>query len=175
MGILERIEAKLDQLLALHDEDPVVVVPPPDNEEDIDPVWLHNDVSDWPETSKITEIRFTPKTLEIKHTMAGRWKTIDLGGGTVVEGNPWVMAVLDGQLYAGTYEWLRPGQTKKNINAANIGAHIKKPPLATWTPKAGDWVYFMISALARTNTAAMRGSQERSDIVKVQWGTNWKA
>lgn len=179
MGILERIEAKLDQLLAAH-QGGEVDPPPPDPEPDPpvgepDPTWLHTDVSDWPVTSQITEIRFTPKTLEVKHTGAGSWKTITLGNGAVVEGNPWVMAWVDNELFAATYEWLRPGQTKKNINAANIGAHIKTQPLASWRPQNGDTVYFMVSALARESDAARRGSQERSNIVSVRWGTNWKA
>ena len=179
MGILERIEAKVDQILVRQGEDVFPPIPPIDEPVDDglepDPTWLHKDVSDWPVTSQISEVLFTAKTLTVKHSAAGTWKTITLPSRAVVEGNPWVMAMVAGELFAGTYEWLRPGQSKKNITASNIGAHIKTEPLASWRPVNGEHVYFMVSALARESDAARRGSQERSNIVLVRWGTNWKA
>jgi hypothetical protein len=139
--------------------------PPPSSGGDaIDPrevTWLHADVSRWTVTSKITDVSIGDPPLCIEHTKSGRWPVVD---GT--EGNPWVFAQINGRWYAGTYEWLRPGQTCKQIDAGNIGPHVKRSPLETWRPKSGELVGFMVSTLARDSK---RSVDERTNIVLVRW------
>lgn len=157
---------------------PPVPPPPPPNpgEVSMDAIapreitWLHADIGDWKVTSRITDIRFTDDTLELRHTQAGQWptsETIRASNGGPLEGNPWVFAVIDGRWYGATYEWLRPGQTKKGIHAGNIGPHVKRDPLTHWRPQVGELVGFAVSTPARDSR---RTVQERSAIVLAYWG-----
>ncbi|HEY8550040.1 MAG TPA: Ig-like domain-containing protein [Vicinamibacterales bacterium] len=124
-------------------------------------VWLHTNVSNWRVTSQITAVSIGDPPICISHTKAGRWPVRD-----GVEGNPWIFVNRNGTWYAATYEWLRPGQTCKNISASNIGGHIKKPPLENWRPRSGETVGLMVSALARSGQQTVA---ERSNIVLVRW------
>ncbi len=150
------------------DPDPDPPDDPPDNGIPGDDInlsqvnWLHTDVSDWDVTSKITDITLDLPPLCIEHTKSGNWP---VKGGT--EGNPWVFAKIDGQWYAATYEWLKPGQTCKNIRADTLGPHTKKEPLESWVPRSGELVGFMVSTHARDSTRGPK--QERSNVVLVRW------
>ena len=132
-------------------------------------VWLHANVANWTVSSTTTSVTVSPQQICIDHTKAGQWQVKNN-----VEGNPWVIANVGGTWYAGTYEWLRSGQICKALGvpsehpdtARALGPHIKKSPLDTWVPKAGEVVYFFVSTHARDAT---RTSNERSNIVKVIW------
>ena len=128
--------------------------------------WLHTNVSDWAQTSTITRVNIGSPPIGIEHTKAGQWPAITAGG-TVVEGNPWIFANIDGEWHAATYEWLRPGQTEKEISAETIGAHTKQPPLDGWEPKSGDIVGLMVSTPARFGPEGP--VHERSNVVLVTW------
>jgi hypothetical protein len=123
--------------------------------------FLHTDVSGWRISSRVTRVRIGDPPVCIEHTMAGRWR--DVGG---AEGNPWVFANINGRWYAATYEWLRPGQTCKNVDRESIGPHTKKSPIEGWRPRSGEMVGFMVSGLARDST---RSVEERSNVVLVRW------
>lgn len=124
--------------------------------------WLHTDVSSWAITSQITRVAWGRENLTVDHTMAGRWPVTD-----GIEGNPWIIAQVNGQWYAATYEWLRSGQVTKGITAENIGPHTKRPPLEAWRPVPGEQVGFLVSTPARDG---QRTANERSNIVKASWG-----
>ena len=155
---------------------PVVVTPPPPPPPHPPPpmptpmtppalrdiTWLHANVRDWPETSRVTRIQFTKDSIVLEFDKVKSWP--DLGGGI---GNPWIVAYVNGKWYAATYEWLRPGQTEKFVTAETIGAHTKKAPLATWKPKAGELVGFFASTFARDDR---RTTNERTNIAWVKWG-----
>ena len=128
--------------------------------------WLDTNVSDWAQTSAITGVTIGSPPIAIEHTKAGQWPAITAGG-TVVEGNPWVFANVDGEWYAATYEWLRPGQTEKQISAEEIGANTKKAPLDGWQPKSGDIVGLMVSTPARFGPEGP--TNERSNVVLITW------
>ena len=139
--------------------------------------WLHHNVSDWPETSRITDVRIRDVPaggICIEHTKSRDWPGVGGVIGTViVAGNPWVFAQVDGRWYAATYEWLRPGQTcKLNVQghgppSRELGPHIKVPPLTRWVPESGEMVGFMVSTPARTGPRGPR--RERSNIEFVIW------
>jgi hypothetical protein len=98
----------------------------------------------------------------IEHTKSGRWPVVD-----GAEGNPWVVAQINGKWYAATYEWLRPGQTcKGSIERDTIGPHTKAEPLLSWRPRSGEIVGFMVSGHARFGPDSVR---ERSNVVLVRW------
>ncbi len=129
-------------------------------------IWLHHDVSGWAKSSTVTHITHADPPICIEHTKAGAWPAID-DSGTIIEGNPWVFVQISGQWYAATYEWLRPGQTCKNIDAGNIGAHIKIAPLDSWRPRSGEVVGFMVSTPARFGPNGPKN--ERSNVVRFVW------
>ena len=82
--------------------------------------------------------------------------------------NPWVFANIGGQWYAGTFEWLRYGQTSKpkGVLDGSLGNHIKVSPMSSWYPRSGERIGLMVSGLARTSS---RNVRERSNIVMVTW------
>lgn len=150
--------------------------PPPESPPttiDFDHVkWLHADVSDWRETSKITSVTITEERICIDHTKAGKWPAVSPGG-DAVEGNPWVFVRIGGTWYAATYEWLRPGQKCKAMGkptdgpiCARLAAHTKREPIESWRPARGELVGFMVSTLARDSR---RTTNERSNVVLVEW------
>lgn len=137
---------------------------------DLDPVttaiiWLHADISQWAQTSTVTGISITGSQVCIFHTKAGQWPVF-VNDGTAAEGNPWVFANIGGLWYGGTFEWLRPGQECKGVTRDDIGLHVKQSPFTSWVPQVGEVVGFAMSTRARD---AERTSDERSDIVLVEW------
>lgn len=138
--------------------------PPPDLD---DAVWLHSDVSTWAETSVLSSVYATDSEICLEYDMADVWPIYDLGGTDVV-GNPWIFIWEDDVWYAGTWEWLRPGQTCKNINSV-AGSHIKVSPFGEdsgWVPTSGQTYYFMVSGLGRWSE---RTVEERTNLVPFVW------
>jgi hypothetical protein len=112
-------------------------------------------------TSEVTRATISRSLICVFHTKAGKWP---VRGG--LEGNPWVAAMVDGKLHAGTYEWLRPGQICKGITAGNIGPHVKHGALARWRPKKGERIWLFVSTHARLGVSS---SNERSNLIEVIW------
>ena len=122
--------------------------------------WLHTDVSSWPVTSSL-RVSFSGSTINFPYSKSKTWPAMD-----GVNANPWVIAKIDGKWYAGTFEWLRYGQTAKP-KATVSGSHIKRAPMSgDWAPQSGQRVGIMVSGLARTQT---RNVRERSAVVMVTW------
>lgn len=127
--------------------------------------WLHTDVSSWPATSKITDVDIGSNTITIDHTKSGEWPEMPFGD-ILVEGNPWVFVNRNGEWYGATYDWLRPGQTEKQVSATDVAENSRQEPIASWTPQAGELVGFMVSTPARDSS---RTSNERSNVVLTHW------
>ena len=147
--------------------------------------WLHTDISDWAETSQITDV--TNKqgpaadqgTVCFPHTKAGQWPTFDNGTG---EGNVLVFGQVNGKWYAACAEWLKPKQVCKRFTAQigppaddnwGIGPHTKKDPLASWAPKPGEWYGLMVSTRSRDSKRSVdaqgREVLERSNLYLSRW------
>jgi hypothetical protein len=116
-------------------------------------------------TSKITDVEIGSNTITIDHTKSGQWPTFNYNG-VQIEGNPWIFVNRGGQWYGATYEWLRSGQTEKGVSASEIGNNIKREPLASWQPRPGEQVGFMVSTPARDDN---RTINERSNVVLTEW------
>jgi hypothetical protein len=126
--------------------------------------WLHADVSQWPITSDL-EVRFSASSIVLDQDLTDRLSPGDSPDGPMV-GNPWVVAQVDRQWFAATWEWLKRGQTSKS-KAAVAGDHCKASPLSgAWRPKSGEVVYIAVSGLARSKT---RNASERTPFVRVVW------
>ncbi|MEZ4384243.1 MAG: NBR1-Ig-like domain-containing protein [Nannocystaceae bacterium] len=136
-------------------------------------IWLHTDVSAWPQTMTLASVTFDGAQICLNHggddEGAFVWPIELLNGDTEVVGNPWVFIYRDGAWYGATWEWLRPSQTCKAATSV-AGDHIKQAPFdagSGWTPSSGETLYFMVSALARL--PEMTNVSERSNPVKVVW------
>ena len=130
--------------------------------------WLHTNVSSWPRASTVTKTFIGDPPICIEHTKSSVWPSIaSRGTVTAVAGNPWIFAKVDGQWYGATFEWLRAGQTCKQISAADLGPHIKRSPLDGWVPTSGEEIGLMVSTPAR---AGPEGPiRERSNVVLTRW------
>ena len=134
--------------------------------------WLHTNVSNWPVTSTLS-VNFQGESICLDYDQRDVWPPVTIphgsGMGTVdVVSNPWVFIQYDGQWFAATWEWMRPGSICKNKSSV-AGDHIKQPPFRSinWRPTSGERLYFMVSSLARIPT--ITNVQERTPIVEVIW------
>jgi hypothetical protein len=118
-------------------------------------------VSDWAETAHLT-VRLTSSSIILDYDKANVWPP----NGDVVA-NPWIFVPKENGpgWYAATFEWMRPGQTSKNISSVS-GSHIKQAPLQDFAPVPGVWYGFMVSGLCRDSR---RNVYERSNVYMLQW------
>ena len=118
-------------------------------------VWLHTNVSSWPQTSTITSTTIGAPPICINHTKLGQWATGDFSGsGAIVDSNVWVFANIGGTWYAATWEWLRAGTTCKDFGASDFRTHVNgASPLSSWTPQSGETIGLMVSTPARLGPA----------------------
>ncbi len=128
--------------------------------------FLHHNVTAWPITSTVTSVSIGNPPICIKHTKAGGWPVITVSG-TAVEGNAWVVFQLGGTWFSATWEFLRPGQTCKELKGSDLGPHIKVPPGNTWSPKSGEKVCFFVSTPARNGPQGPLN--ERSNVFCITW------
>ena len=135
--------------------------------------WIHTNVSQWPETSRITKVSIKESgEVCIHHSKSQVWPAGQALGMSLT-GNPWIIVKLNGRYYAGIWEWLRPGQECKMGHfqygiaglylhpTHSLPKHIKREPLNSWVPRGGTIVGFMVSGLARDNS---RSVMERSNV-----------
>lgn len=129
--------------------------------------WLHANVRDWEATAKLTA-SIDSRNINFPYDKADVWPVGASGVGKGTVGNVWAIVKVGGVWYAGTWEWLRKGQTSKPVGCLNgaKGDHFKVSPLSKWRPKSGEQFYLMVSGHART---ADRNIKERSNPVKVTW------
>ena len=83
-----------------------------------------------------------------------------------VNANPWVFVWRNDRWYGGTWEWMVPNGTCKNLSSVE-GGHIKQPGLVDWDPVSGETYYFMVSSIARG--ANLNNYQARTNAVSVTW------
>lgn len=129
--------------------------------------WLHADVRDWAQTAKMTA-SVSNGNVNFPYDKANAWPVATSGTGKDTNANVWAIVLIGGQWVAGTWEWLRKGQTSKPVGCldGSKGDHFKVSPLSKWNPKPGERFYVMASGHART---AARTVKERSNPVKVSW------
>lgn len=132
-------------------------------------IWLDTDVSSWSITTQLSVGSPSGGTIVLDFDKTNEWPAVS---GVVDEGvvnaNAWVFVKYNGQWYAGTWEWIRPGITTKhtkNIDTKPVA--IKGEPLRSgWTVSSGEEIGFMVSGLARSSA---RNVGERSTIVMITW------
>jgi len=129
----------------------------------------------WPQTSTVTDTKAVDHNLCIWHTSLGQWPTTLFFDDptTLVEGNQWVFANINGHWYGGAADWYRPGQACKDVTADTIGRDAfynpSQEPLHSWVPRPGETFGLMSSTPARA-WPAMRTLDQRTNVVLVRWG-----
>jgi hypothetical protein len=127
------------------------------------------DVLSWPVSSNVSFAEANHKFINIEHSAAGTWPTSKLEGSVDVEGNMWTICRVAGQWVAGTIDWLRPGQTKKDVPPSEYGPRWKAGYDSYRGPEPGELVGYFMSTFARFSE---RSSNQRSNIVWVEFGTD---
>ncbi len=150
--------------------------PPGSGVDEIDPrsiTWLSGvstDVTNWAITSRVTSVDQSGDTVCVYHTKAGQWPLVSIDNNPPnLEGNMLIVVNIGGQWYGATFDWLRQGQTCKDVTAAEYGRdQIRVAPLdASWPgPRAGDMIGLLVSTPARYG---VRTINERSNIVLIRW------
>jgi hypothetical protein len=120
--------------------------------------FLGLDVSGWSQTATLTASMSGGK-VTLDYDKASVWAAVD---GAVA--NPWAIVAKDGKVYAATWEWLKPGQTLKDMSGKSWSDHFKRGELSGWEPTAGDRIGLFVSGLCRDTR---RNVSERSNIVWV--------
>lgn len=121
--------------------------------------WLGLDVSGWAQTATLTASMSGGK-VKLDYDKASVWSAVD---GAVA--NPWAIVDYNGQRYAATWEWLKPGQTLKDMSGKSWSGHFKRSELSGWEPTAGDRIGLCVSGLCRDSR---RNVSERSNVVWVE-------
>src|SRR5450759_1818099 len=127
--------------------------------------------ANWAETARITAISQGGGTLCIEHTMLGRWPrtTFFDDPNTLIEGNQWYFALINGTSFGGAGEWVRPGQSCKAFDGGPEEFYdVNQEPLHSWNPRPGDLVGVASSTPARA-WPQIRTSDERTNVEMVPW------
>lgn len=125
-------------------------------------IWKGKDISGWPETTTL-RASISGGKVHLDYGKKREWPAVG-----DVNANAWAIVNIDGRWYAGTFEWLRFGQTEKEACKldSSCGDHFKKDPLSSWRPRSGEVFGLMVSGLCRDTK---RNVQERSNICMVRW------
>jgi hypothetical protein len=131
-------------------------------------------IADWERTATISDAYWIPDQLCIFHNRLGIWPGVPFFGdaGTLVEGNQWVFAFINGQWHGGAADWYRPAQACKGVGANSIGRDAfynpSQEPLHSWVPQSGELFGVMSTTPARF-WPDMRTYDERTDVKVIRW------
>jgi hypothetical protein len=126
------------------------------------------DIRSWAVTSTMTSVTRNGTTFCTNHTKAGQWPVLPFfdDPGVTIEGNQWFFAKIGGVWYGGANEWMRPGQTCKDVGGFIGENYGNAEHLSHWSPHSGEVVGVAVSTPAR---AGQQGTAERSNIVLFTW------
>lgn len=124
--------------------------------------WKGKNVSSWPITTTL-RASVSGGTVRLNYDKKNSWPVVD-----GVCANCWAIVNIGGTWYAGTFEYLRPGQDSKPTSTldGSGGDHFKTSPLSSWRPRSGEVFGLMVSGLCR---GGLSNVQERSNICIVRW------
>jgi hypothetical protein len=88
-----------------------------------------------------------------------------------VNANAWLVVNVDGIWYAGTWEFMRKGQTVKSTLAMKGPSHLIYPPLSKFLPVRGEIYGFFNSCVTRNGiTSRNNNCKERTNIALFKFG-----
>lgn len=104
------------------------------------------DVSGWPIEERVRDVFISRSEICVDYTGRGSKPTFPLGD-IRVDATLWVFAQFGGTWYGATWDHLRPGSFCKAENAESLGSEqiMRAPMDASWVPRTGDRVGFMVS------------------------------
>ncbi len=138
--------------------------------------WIDaTNIPSWKVTSQLSSVSVSPGQICMPHSKAGQWSVFpEPGSGVRVEGNPYIIANINGQWYGAFFEWMEVNGRCKSMSsnppasttATQMPNHIHVAPFNTWVPKKGETVYIMVTSLA---WPGLDVDHERTRAVKVIW------
>ncbi|RBP51611.1 hypothetical protein [Arenicella xantha] len=137
-----------------------------------DVTWIDPNVSGWSQTSQIS-VNVSGSRLIINDTKRNVWpaRYHNTLRNSCCNRSLWIFIKYEGRWYATTFEYMRYGQTDKNIEAVN-GQQIKRAPFLRpgfeWKPAKGEVYGFMTSGMARFNLLD-NNVAERSNVALYRW------
>jgi len=121
-------------------------------------------VKSWPVGATMGNFTINNGLINMPYSASNSWPGISIFG-TTVNANAWGIVREDGQWKAGTWEWLRIGQTTKKLSSFQRG-HFTS--IRDITLRDGDLYGFFVAGTARggqpTNVA------QRSNYIVYEWG-----
>ena len=128
--------------------------------------WPKTNPAGWPVTANL-RASVSGSTVALSYDKARVWTPVVIDGKAVCA-NAWAIVNIGGKWYAGSFEYLTPGQTSKPSYTldGSRGDHFKLNPLSSWRPQSGEVFGLMVSGLCRNGYSNVK---ERSNIVVVRW------
>ena len=164
-ALLDRFLERIDPEAPTTGDEPAAQGTPTQTGDEInlaEVTWHGPDVRGWAVTSEMPSGAYVSGSdLHFPHTKASKWPQ----NGEGLEGNPWIVAHINGAWHAASFEWLRSGQTSKPWWKVE-GGHIKAEPFIGWSLSKGEECYVIVTALARGSS---RSVAERTAARKVVW------
>lgn len=138
-----------------------------------DVTWIDPNISGWAQTSRIT-VNVSGSRLIVDDTKKTVWpaRYHTTLNNSCCNRSLWMFIKFKGRWYATTFEYMRFGQTDKNVEAVR-GRQMKRPPFfapgVEWHPAQGEVYGFMTSGMARFNLDNVN-VRERSNVALYRWG-----
>jgi len=127
--------------------------------------WIDNGgVGGWDETADLSVGR-SGGNINLSYDKANSWPVEFTGSGTAVVANAWIVVWRNGEWVAGTWEFLRPGQTSKSTS--NLFGGALRGELSDFRPVSGERYGFVVSTLARNGSTI--DLDERSNVAEIIW------
>jgi len=123
-------------------------------------------VKDWPITTQLS-VSASGGNITLDYDKKNVWPRSSRLGGCCVA-NAWGVIKVGGVWHAGTWEYLRQGQTVKKATAFGGCCHFRSP-IGNFNRVNGEIYGFMVSGVARDNLN-QNNIQERSNVVVFRWG-----
>lgn len=134
-----------------------------------------SNIGSWPIGARITSATAGPGQVCIHHPALATWPgTIFFDDpGSLVQGNQWMFAFINGRWYGGSGRWFRPDQPCKDTSATDgfTGTFYMDgtEPLRSYVPRIGDTIGLM-STTPNRFYPSMRTVDQRTNVVLVRFG-----
>lgn len=127
-------------------------------------------VKEWPVGAGMN-LSISGDTILMPYGGAGSWPPVRPKslGGAQVNANAWGIVKVGGVWHAGTWEYLRPGQTAKKVKAFGGCCHFR-PPINNFRLVNGENYAIFLSGVVRDTSGGIN-IQQRTNYSVFKWGT----
>jgi len=132
------------------------------------------DIASWPVTSQVTSASANWSEVCVHHPALATWPSTVFfdDPASLVQGNQWMFAFINGRWYGGSGRWFRPGQPCKGISADPFSGTFyqdQTEPLRSYVPRVGEIIGLMATTPNRF-WPAMSTLNQRTNVVLVPFG-----